>query len=178
MRADITPRGAQAGVAWPALLFGVPLLATAIWLLLTSGLIPILSWMEARDWAATSCHITDCHAEWNEERSIATLRVRYEYEVAGQVYEGDRHDFSNHRWDPKTIVDLLAQFPPDSDAICYVAPGEPSVSVLTQDYNGNYTGGCLLSGFLLIVGGLLTWIGIRWRMRSMTLAGNLMSPGD
>ena len=44
-------------------------------------------------------------------------------------------------------------------------------------YNGKYTGGCVIGGLLLLLGLALTWVGFRWRSRSMTVSGNLMSSG-
>ena len=170
------PRGREAGVALGALLFGVPLLAVGIWICVTMGLSPILSWSASQEWTATPCRITEISPEWNEGKTIATVTMRYAYRAGERSHEGTRYDFGNHRFDNEEFVTLVSAYPPESEATCYVDPDAPAESVLSREYNGKYTSGCIFGGVFLLLGLALTWVGIRWRSEPASL-GSIMMGG-
>lgn len=173
----MTRREGDEGLALSALLFGLPLLAVAIWIFISMGLGPILEWRASRSWTATPCQIIEMKTVWNDDETFATVTPRYEYIVDGRSYEGDRYDFGNHRFDRDEVTELTSWFPSRSQATCYVDPEDGSESVLSQEYNGNYTGGCVFGGILLAIGLALTWVGFRWRSTPMSVRASLMSSG-
>lgn len=163
----ITPRPRasrpnEAGLALSALLFGVPLLGLGIWMIITMGLLPILSWSDSQGWTETPGKIIEAKVSWNETKTRATVRPRYTYEVDGREFEGTRYDFGDHRFDPKELEAVLIPLREEKTISCYVNPDAPSESVLSQAYDGKFTGRCIFGGFFLLLGAALTWVGFRW----------------
>ncbi len=159
----------RSGVALIALVFALPIVAFAIWVILSKGVLPILRWNSAKSWSETPCQIVDIEVEWNDEESFANVTPRYKYAVEGEPHTGDRYGLGSRRFIAKKVATILSDYPPASEAVCYVDPKASSKSVLVKAYDNNYTGALLFGGFILLVGLGLTWVGIRWRVNPMSV---------
>lgn len=100
-----------------------------------------LSWkpwsglVAARSWTSVPCTILTSEVETSSSSDGDTYRIAitYEYEYAGVGYEGDRYNFSfgsSSGYEGKAKV--VAQYPPDSQAECFVDPDDPSQSVINR----------------------------------------------
>lgn len=110
-----------------------------IFALTGTGLAYWLSWepwsslFAARSWVSVPCTILTSGVESSSSGDTYRIAITYEYEYAGVGYQGDRYDFSfgtTSGYEGKAKV--VDQYPPDSQAECFVDPDDPSRSVINR----------------------------------------------
>ena len=154
-----TSGGSSTSDFWSKLLWigfiGIP----ALWFLLAMVIVPTWSWWNARDWVTLPCVITDSElvVQRGEDSTSYRADINYEYWVGERVYFGER--FSH--WDEsaqsgrgREIVALLEKYPPQSRAICYVSPSDPTRAVLSREFNRDTFGvlaGVLVALFICLI---------------------------
>lgn len=131
-------------------LFGLIILAAgliAVYFLLA---VPNYRWYRAQSWVETPCVIvsSEVGAHSGKNGSTYSIDIRFQYEFGGREYQSDRYNFdtgsSSGRAGKENVV---SQFPPGSNAICYVDPADPSWAVLNRNWSWMYA----IGGFFLIV---------------------------
>ncbi len=114
----------------------------ALFLLVGFALTPFLAWpiartIGARSWRAVPCTIlaSGVKEHSGSDGSTYSVEVRYEYEVDGRLYRGDRYRFlggSSSGYDGK--AGIVAGLPVGSRQVCYVDPKDPSRSVFNRSF--------------------------------------------
>lgn len=115
--------------------------ATVAWLVLSLGLLAILisgfiiPWVnvfDSRDWRAVPCVIVSSGVVRYSGRYMES--ITYRYEVAGRVYQSSRVRFSPLHLTHRFASDIVGQYPPGKQAICYVDPDNPGEAVLNRGF--------------------------------------------
>lgn len=96
---------------------------------------PWSSLVAARSWVSVPCIIltSEVKTSSSSDGNTYSIAITYEYEYAGVGYEGDRYNFSfgsTSGYEGKAKV--VAEYPPDSQAECFVDPDDPSRSVINR----------------------------------------------
>ena len=117
------------------MLFALPFLvagALFTWFLL---IVPGRKLLDARRWQPTPCVVLTSGVEESSDSDGTTYRVAvsFTYTVSGIRYQSDRYDFMgaySSGYDGK--AEVVARYPPGTEATCYVDPDEPSQAVFDR----------------------------------------------
>jgi hypothetical protein len=131
-------------------------LAAGLIMLWVQVLQPGIQILAATSWVQTPCTIVSSEVVGDKTYSVA---IKYDYDFAGQQYHGDRYSFFTTRTSGRSEKEKIVQsFPPGSQAVCSVNPGNPEESVLNRNVDPSIWWGLFCVPFLLI--GLIGYRGM------------------
>lgn len=129
------------------------------WLILIRPLSGVLA---ARQWTATPCRVLSSEVQHHSGKSRTySVNIRYAYTFNGHAYESSRYDFmggSSSGYEGKAKI--VAQYPPGSEATCWVNPQSPSEAVLERRFTSVMLFGLIPLLFVLIGIGVMV-MGLR-----------------
>ena len=123
-----------------------------IWL---SFLLPLLNARAATSWPETKCHVISSKIESHrnsEGNTSYTPEIKYEFQLNGVTYTGERYSFSNLKGSHKRATAIVHQFPKGSQPICYYDPLDPSQCVLTRKFDAKFYWTVLFPLIFLVIG--------------------------
>jgi len=97
---------------------------------------PVDKFIDARNWEAIPCIITDSGVVWStrSNRRLHIEKVRYTYQFGGATYSGERYKFLRFASGYSEIKALVDQYPPGTKTTCYVNPKNPADSVIIRGF--------------------------------------------
>lgn len=120
---------------------------------------PLHQIRQARAWPATPCIVESSRVRSHagDESTTYSVDILYRYEFNGRTHRSNRYDFmsgSSSGYDGK--ADVVRQYPPGKQAICYVNPADPTKAVLERGFTPMMYVGFVPVLFLLVgAGGLV-----------------------
>jgi hypothetical protein len=93
--------------------------------------------IDARGWDETPCLMISSHVQSHPDSDGTTysIEVLYSYTVEGRQYTSNRYEFmggSSSGYEGK--AEVVAQYPPGNQAMCYVNPKDPTEAVLQPGF--------------------------------------------
>ncbi|MFC5049847.1 DUF3592 domain-containing protein [Rubritalea spongiae] len=93
---------------------------------------------DTRQWVETSCLIIRSELGKRADVNIAPeyrWEVSYKYQYEGGDYVSDLYKPRGQKWQKsiEKVKKLIAEYPLDTRAVCYVNPDEPSIAILEHD---------------------------------------------
>lgn len=125
-----------------------------IWMTVVS---PMRQSKAAQSWTKTECTIVKSKVEFHSDDDGTSYSpdIKYEFELAGQVIQGDRHSFarwsSTHQW----AKEIVKKYRPGEIHPCFYNPDDPQESVLDRELNwpvGDLIMTLIISGIFLLIG--------------------------
>ena len=134
LRKALSRRGTERGPGC-LVLFALPFLVAGgllTWFLL---IVPGRKLLDAQRWQPTPCVVLTSGVEESSDSDGTTYRVAisFTYSVSGIRHQSDRYDFMgaySSGYDGK--AEVVARYPPGTEATCYVDPDEPSQAVFDR----------------------------------------------
>ncbi|GAB4248859.1 MAG: hypothetical protein OHK005_15490 [Candidatus Methylacidiphilales bacterium] len=132
--------------------------------LVTTGIFSIPIWTELAGlsgYVATPATVLSSEVRTHSGDNVTySVHIRYRYEVGGITFESDRYDLMNLSSSGRADKDKIVQrYPPGASFTCYVAPTQPELAVIRNDWQWIYlfTGippGAVLIGLCMVIGAL------------------------
>lgn len=114
---------------------------------------PVLQMRQSAGWVSTPCTIlsSEVRTHRGDKSTTYSVEIIYAYDFEGKQYRSNQFKFmsvSSSGLQGKQA--LVAQYPPGSQATCYVDPTDPYHSVINRDFSPEMLIGLLPIIFLLI----------------------------
>jgi hypothetical protein len=115
--------------------------------------------------AAVEEHVSVETEDGEEVRSVSySPKIRYEYEVQGQRYEGDRYDILRLRTsDRARVQEIVAQYPVGQECTVHYNPQNPQESVLSKETGGTFAWVFIGMGGLIVLIGVVELVWVMWK---------------
>lgn len=120
---------------------------------------PSLQVLAARSWQPVPCEVVSSNVRTHFERRsdsssdgrTYSINVLYDYEIEGQIYQGNRYHFIGDRSSNRaTKAEIVAGLPAGSVATCHVNPEDPFDVVINRSFTTAYLAGLIPLIFVLI----------------------------
>jgi hypothetical protein len=133
---SISEKGRKSRPWGPMILFAVFFLA-GMGFLIPIGILPLCRVLLATGWQETPCVVLHSRVQAHEgdESTNYSIDILFEYEIDEQTYRSSRYSFftvsGSGRKSKKNVV---KQYPPGKEAVCYVNPSEPTDAVIHRGF--------------------------------------------
>lgn len=124
---------------------------------------PLGSVLLARTWEETPCTIVSSDVEASQDGDTFKIVISYQYVVDGRNHDGDRYNFMPDAYSSGRAGkrDVVRNYPPGAQAVCYVNPGNSSEAVLNRGLTADMWWGLFPIPFFLVGSvGLLACTGV------------------
>jgi hypothetical protein len=113
----------------------------------------------AMKWPQVSCAIivSDFQVDQSDGRMIYRPDILYQYRLKGRTFMSSRVDFFQEGVN-KPDRALLAKYPEDSEALCYVNPADLAESVLAPKWSKAHLGFTAMGLFIAALAGGVLWL--------------------
>lgn len=155
-------KGSSIGARLFTVLFGLPFFGAGAFFMWIGGIQPLVEVVRSQSWGEVPCRILSSEVESHSSSDGTTysVEISFTYEWLGQTYTSDRYSISTASSSGrKGKLEIVRQYPPGGQSLCYVNPSRPAQAVLKRTAGGMPLFVIPFSSIFVLVGGFFIYSG-------------------